>query len=76
VSTHFHKNIQFYGRWKVDIPQMTTRTPEKIAELILNASKCGAREATVFGPGLIGYHLNYWAPRLVDWLLARKYPVS
>ena len=76
VATHFHKNIQFYGRWKISIAQMTLRTPEKIAEIIYNASKRRVRESVVFGPGWMGYHLNYWAPRLVDWLLARRYPVS
>ncbi|OGR87510.1 MAG: hypothetical protein A3A86_00950 [Elusimicrobia bacterium RIFCSPLOWO2_01_FULL_60_11] len=76
VSTPFHKNVQFYGRWKVDIAAMNMRTPEKIAEFILSASRSRRREATVFGPGLIGYHINYWAPWLVDRLLAKKYPVS
>lgn len=76
VSTPFHKNVQFYGRWKVPIPEMNMKTPEKIAEFILHASKLRKREATVFGPGLIGYHLNYWAPWLVDRLLAKKYSVS
>lgn len=76
VSSNFHKGIEFYGRWKVQIPEMNMRTPEKIASLILSASKRRCREATVFGPGRIGHHLNYWAPRLVDWLLSRKYPVT
>ena len=75
VSSNFHKNIEFYGRWKVQIPEMNMRTPEKIARTILCASLWRCREVMVFGPGWVGYHLNYWAPRLVDWLLARKYPV-
>ncbi|OGR85346.1 MAG: hypothetical protein A2901_02715 [Elusimicrobia bacterium RIFCSPLOWO2_01_FULL_54_10] len=76
VSSNFHNGVEFYGRWKFHIPEMNMRTPEQIAKLILRASKCRKREAEVFGPGRIGYHLNYWAPRLVDWLLARKYPVK
>ncbi len=76
VSSEFHKNVEFYGRWKREIPEMNMRTPEKIAKFILSASKKRKREAAVFGPGLVGYHLNYWAPRLVDRLLAKKYPVA
>jgi short-subunit dehydrogenase len=73
VSSSFHHRIEFYGRWKTELPPMNMRTPEQIAELILNASKKRAREVTVWGPGLWGYHLNYWAPKLADWILAKKY---
>lgn len=76
VSSDFHHHIQFYGRWKMELAPMKTRTPEQIGRMILEASRRRAREFEVFGPGKIGRHLNYWAPRLVDLLLARKYPVG
>lgn len=75
VASDFHHNIRFYGRWKMQLPPMKSRSPEAIGEFILKASRRRKREAHVFGPGVIGFHLNYWAPRLVDFLLARKYPV-
>jgi NAD(P)-dependent dehydrogenase (short-subunit alcohol dehydrogenase family) len=76
VSSDFHHHIRFFGRWKMDLAPMKMRTPEQIGRLILDASRRRRREAEVFGPGRIGYHLNYWAPRLVDLILARKYPVG
>ena len=76
VSSDFHNRIEFYGRWRMRLPPMQMRSPDQIAELILDASRKRMREATVWGPGLAGYHLNYWSPRLVDFLLAKKYPTG
>ena len=58
------------------IPELNMRTPETIAEIVFKASCCRKREVMVWGPGLIGYHLNYWFPSLVDKILAKKYPVE
>ena len=74
VASDFHHRIEFYGRWKMDLPPMQMRSPGRIADLILDASKNRSRERIVWGPGLAGYHLNYWSPKLVDFLLAQKYP--
>lgn len=76
VASDFHNRIEFYGRHKMKIPEMQMRSPEQLADLILKASHKRWREARVWGPGRIGYHLNYWCPKLVDWLLSKKYPVS
>jgi short-subunit dehydrogenase len=73
VASNFHQRIEFYGRWKTELPQMQMRSPEQIAQLILRVSKRRVREVTVWGPGLWGYHLNYWTPKLADWILAKKY---
>ena len=60
----------------MELAPMQMRSPEQIAKLILSASASRKREATVLGPGLIGYHLNYWAPKLLDLLLSKKYPTA
>ncbi len=75
VSSRFHENMQNYGRLQRKLPPTPMSAPEELGEFILNASKRRLREATVSGPGKIGYHLNYWAPSLVDRILAQKFPV-
>ena len=76
VESKFHERIESYGRLNLKFPPIPMRPPVEIAEFILNASKKRKREATVWGPGRVGYHLNYWAPKLVDRLLARRFPVN
>ncbi len=76
VDSNFHDNVEFYGQWKRPIVKSSMKSSEALGRFILDASIHRKREATVFGPGKIGYHINYWAPRLVDKILARKYPIS
>lgn len=75
VASHFHERIESYGKLNRKLPPLKMRQPEEIAELIYRASRCRSREKSVSGPGKIGYHLNYWAPRLVDRLLEKRFPV-
>lgn len=75
VASQFHDRIESYGRLKLKLPPIRMNKSEKVARLILKASQQRKREATVWGPGAIGYHLNYWLPQLVDRLLLKRFPV-
>lgn len=75
VESNFHERIESYGALKRKLPPIPMRKPDVIGEFILKASRARKREATVWGPGMIGYHLNYWAPALVDRLLMKRFPV-
>ncbi len=74
VESHFHERIEAYGRLNRKLPPIKTHPASKIAQMILKASQRRFREATAWGPGAIGYHLNYWVPELVDWLLLKRFP--
>ncbi|MBI1979731.1 MAG: SDR family NAD(P)-dependent oxidoreductase [Elusimicrobia bacterium] len=74
VETNFHERMESYGCLDRKLPPIPMQPPEKIAQLILSASRNRRREASILGPGWIGYHLNYWAPSLVDRLLFKKFP--
>ncbi len=75
VESHFHERIEAYGRLNRKLPPIKTHPASKIAQMILEASQRKLREATAWGPGAIGYHLNYWFPQLVDRLLLKRFPV-
>lgn len=75
VESQFHKRIESYGKLNRKLPPIPMQPAEKIGKFILDASICRKREATVFGPGKIGFHLNYFAPKLVDRLLMKRFPI-
>lgn len=75
VESEFHKRIESYGKLNRKLPPIPMQPAEKIGRFILEASLRRKREATVFGPGRIGYHLNYFAPKLVDRLLEKRFPI-
>ncbi len=75
VESKFHERIESYGKLNRKLPPIPMKPAEEVGAFIVRASRNRKREATVFGPGMIGYHLNYWAPKLVDRLLARRFPI-
>lgn len=75
VETKFHERIESYGRLNRKLPPIPMRPAEDLGQFILEASKKRSRVAMIWGPGKIGYHLNYWAPKLVDRLLLKRFPV-
>ncbi len=75
VESKFHERIESYGKLNRKLPPISMKPAEEVGKFILRASKNRKRSATVFGPGMIGYHLNYWAPKLVDHLLTKRFPV-
>ncbi len=75
VASQFHERIESYGRLKLKLPPIKMNRSEKVAKMILQASQGKKREATLWGPGAVGYHLNYWFPRLVDKLLLKRFPI-
>lgn len=76
VASKFHDRTEFYGRLKMVLPPLQIRSAEEVAERIFNASRKRLREVALWGPGVIGSHLNYWTPKLLDWILAKKFPVG
>ncbi len=76
VETRFHERTEHFGKLKFQMPVIKMRTPDKIAEMILDASRNRKREAEVWGPGKIGHYLNFFAPALVDFLVARRFPTE
>ncbi|OGR80659.1 MAG: hypothetical protein A3I11_05840 [Elusimicrobia bacterium RIFCSPLOWO2_02_FULL_39_32] len=75
VETKFHERIESYGRLNRKLPPIPMQPAEKLGQFILEASEKRSRMAMIWGPGKIGYHLNYWAPKLVDKLLLKRFPV-
>ncbi len=75
VESKFHERIESYGKLNRKLPPIPMKPAEEVGEFIVKASRNRTREATVFGPGKIGYHLNYWAPKLVDRMLTKRFPI-
>jgi short-subunit dehydrogenase len=76
VATRFHERIATFGQIKLQFPKIRQmRTAEEVAQKIFEASKKRKRELTLPGQGKLGYHLNYWAPSVLDWIISRSYRV-
>lgn len=71
-ETGFVKNIKTYGELKDTFNEGRKTPPVKIARRIVIASERRERDVVLSFRAKIGYHLNYWAPGLFDYILIRK----
>lgn len=72
VATGFSDKIKIYGNLEEKFTGGNMSSPEEIAEKILHASVHAKKEVMLSFRTRIGYHLNYWAPRLFDYILKRR----
>ena len=72
VSTDFENRINEYGTTEKKFTQGKKSTPEKVAKRILKASIHCKKIVRMSLRTKIGYHLNYWSPRLFDYILKLK----
>lgn len=72
VKTSFSDRVELYGELKEDFADAKMITPVEVAGKIIEASEKSKREATLSFRTKVSYHINYWAPRLLDYILIRK----
>jgi short-subunit dehydrogenase len=76
VESGFHEAVVHYGENTLHQPPFHGRSAEAIAQLLLRAIHQRKERVVIGGKAALGYHLNYWAPRLADWLLGRMFKTS
>ena len=72
TATEFSERTKIYGEIKESFISGKTVLPERIAEKIVEASEKSKREVMLSLRAKVSYHLNYWAPRLFDYILKRS----
>jgi short-subunit dehydrogenase len=72
VDTSFSRRALQFGEQDDEFSKGRSISPKVVAEKLFLASQTGRREMTLSLKTKIGYHLNYWAPRLLDFLLIQK----
>jgi len=73
VKTEFQKRAKSYGRWRETVPEPTMSDPEYVAQKIVQASIGKKTNMELSLRTCVACHINYWAPRLFDHILGRKY---
>lgn len=74
VESELHARASFYGRWRRgdDAPKRAL-SAERMARMIVCASRHRRRSATTPGSAFLLHHLNYWVPELLDWVLLKRF---
>lgn len=72
VRTGFNDSTKIYGNLKETFANGKKSPVKKIAGKIVDASANRKREVTLSLRTRIAYHLNYWSPSLVDFILKHK----
>jgi short-subunit dehydrogenase len=73
VATGFNDRIEIYGELKEKFTGGKMAAPEETAEIIVQVSENAKREVVLSLRTKMGYHLNYWAPSLFDFILKCKF---
>ena len=74
VTTNFYKNTKTFGPNASQLIEVKGASPEAIAKKIFRASQRNTRLTRVSIKTSIAYHLNYWAPKLCDFILKHIMP--
>ena len=72
VQSDFRTNQNIYGRLKETFTDGKTVTAKLVAEKIVKASVKRKRDVILSFKTLLGIHVNYWFPALLDKILAKK----
>jgi len=72
VQTDFDKNMKLFGNLKETFTKGKSVTAEFAAEKIVEASVKRKRDVILSSKTLLGIHVNYWLPALLDKILAKK----
>lgn len=73
AETSFSSKIRSYGNMQETFTQGHKASPAEIAGKVVAASAASKRDLVLSLRTRIGYHLNYWAPALLDLLLCRSF---
>jgi dehydrogenase/reductase SDR family member 7B len=69
VATNIYKNTKTFGPNASQLIEVKGASPKAIAEKIFRASQRNTRLTRVSIRTSFAYHLNYWAPKLCDFIL-------
>ena len=72
VQTDFKTNQKIYGKLKETFTNGKTVTAELVADKIVKAAMKRKRDVILSYKTLLGIHVNYWFPALLDKILAKK----
>jgi short-subunit dehydrogenase len=72
VQTDFKTNQKIYGKLKETFANGKTVTAELVADRIVKASIKRKRDVILSFKTMLGIHVNYWFPALLDKILAKK----
>ena len=76
VNSGFQKAKQHHGDCSLDFPPLNGKEPEWVARKLFDAIQKGTERVQLGRNARLIQHLNYWSPKLVDWILAQKFKIK
>lgn len=76
VNSGFQKAKKHYGKSQPDFPPFRGRSAEWVAAQLFKAIKTKKEKVQLGRKAKLVEHLNLWSPKLVDFILAKKFKIK